>query len=93
TGLSFPGFGFSCQFMDYDSIGFGGPGYRYNEVPTPIESGISVNRGIDEIGYGVSLFASPFDFMSIEIDNNKISTHDSTLNTFEEIITLNKDMA
>lgn len=93
TGLSFPGFGLSCQFMDYDSIAVGGPGYRYNEVPTPIESGISVNRGIDEIGYGVSLFASPFDFISIEIDNNKISTHDSTLNTFEEIITLNKDMA
>jgi hypothetical protein len=67
-------------------------GYRYNEVPTPIKSGISVNRGIDEIGYGVSLFASPFDFMSIEIENNQISTHDTTLNTFKDIITLNEDM-
>jgi hypothetical protein len=92
TGLSFPGFGISFQYMDYDSIGIGGPGYRYNEVPTPIKSGISVNRGIDEIGYGVSLFASPFDFMSIEIENNQISTHDTTLNTFKDIITLNEDM-
>ena len=92
TGLSFPGFGISFQYMDYDSIGIGGPGYRYNEVPTPIKSGISVNRGIDEIGYGVSLFASPFDFMSIEIENNQISTQDTTLNTFKDIITLNKDM-
>lgn len=92
TSLSLPGFGVSFQYMDYDNIGIGGPGYRYNEVPTPIKSGISVNRGIDEIGYGVSLFASPFDFMSIEIENNQISTHDTTLNTFKDIITLNEDM-
>ncbi len=92
TSLSLPGFGVSFQYMDYDGIGFGGDGYRYNEPPIPIEAGISVNRGIDEIGYGISLDYSPIDLLSLEIRNNKISTHDSGLNTFEEIITLNKDM-
>jgi len=92
TGLAFPGFGFSVQYIDYDNMGFGGPGYRYNEPPTPIKSGISVNRGIDEIGYGVSLVASPFDFASVEIDNNKVSTHDEALSEFEQILKINDRM-
>jgi len=92
TGLALPGFGLSCQYVDYDDIGFGGAGYRYNEPPTPIKSGISVNRGIDEVGYGVSLVTSPIDFFSLEVDNNKVSTHDASLGSIEEIITLNSNM-
>lgn len=92
TGLAFPGFGFSCQVMDYQDIGFGGSGYRYNEPPTPIKSGISVNRGIDEIGYGASLVVSPFDFVSLEIDHNKVSTHDTTVSKFEQIVAFNDDL-
>lgn len=92
TGLAFPGFGFSCQVMDYQDIGFGGPGYRYNEPPTPIKSGISVNRGIDEIGYGASFVMSPFDFISLEIDHNKVSTHDTTVSKFEQVVAFNDDL-
>ncbi len=92
TGLAFPGMGLSLQCIDYNDIGFGGPGYRYNEPPTPIKSGISVNRGIDEIGYGVSFVASPFDFVSLEIDNNKVTTHDETLGKFEQILNINDRM-
>ncbi len=92
SSLSLSGFGISLQYVDYKDLGFGGAGYRYNEPPTPIKSGISVNRGIDEIGYGISVVASPLDFISLEIDNNKVSTHDPELNKFKEIFYLMDDM-
>jgi hypothetical protein len=92
TGLAISGLGISCQYIDYKDIGFGGPGYRYNEPPTPIKSGVSVNRGIDEIGYGTTIIASPFDFISLELSNNKISTHDASMDMFEELINLDDDM-
>jgi hypothetical protein len=92
TGLAIPGFGISAQYIDYTDLGFGGPGYRYNETPTPIKSGISLNRGIDEIGYGVALVASPFDFISLEIENNKVSSHDEDEPYFQQIIAFNDDL-
>jgi len=92
TGLAIPGLGISFQFLDYDTIGLGGAGYRYNEPPTPIKSGISVNRGINEIGYGISLFYSPIDMATIEVENNKVTTHDTTLNYFGQIFEINDDM-
>ncbi len=92
TGLAVPGLGVSFQYLDYDTIGFGGAGYRYNEPPTPIKSGISVNRGIDEIGYGVSVFYSPIDMVTIEIDNNKVTTHDTSLSKLKQIFYIGDDM-
>jgi hypothetical protein len=92
TGLSLSGFGISLQYIDYKDLGFGGAEYRYNEPPTPIKSGISVNRGIDEIGYGMSIVASPFDFVSLEIENNKVSTHDQNLSKFKELFYLMDNM-
>ncbi len=92
TGLSLSGFGISLQYIDYKDLGFGGAEYRYNEPPTPIKSGISVNRGVDEVGYGVAIVASPFDFLSVEIDNNKVSTHNKNLSRFEELFYLKENM-
>jgi len=92
TGLAIPGLGISFQFLDYDTIGLGEAGYRYNEPPTPIKSGISVNRGIDEIGYGLSVFSSPIDMLSIELDNNKVTTHDTTLSYLRQIFEINDNM-
>ena len=93
SSLALSGFGVSFQAMDYDTIGFPfDKTYRYNEPVTPIKTGISVNRGVDEIGFGVSLLYSPFDFLTIELDNNKISTHDTTLNKLEQIFVTNETM-
>jgi hypothetical protein len=86
TSLSLPGFGLALQYVDYDTLGFGGFGYRYNEPPTPIKSGVSVNRGTDEVGYGASILVSPFDFVSIELNHNKVSTHDTTADKFQQIL-------
>ncbi len=92
TSLALSGLGVTLQLMDYDSIGTGGFGYRYNEPPTPIASGVSVNQGMDEIGYGVSFVYSPSDIVSLELQNNKISTHDESVSTLEEVLMLNDTM-
>ncbi len=85
AGFALTGLGISFQYMDYDSIGFGGAGYRYNEPPTPIKSGISVNRGIDERGFGISLNATPTDLFNIEAAYNEIKTHDKDAGVTEII--------
>jgi hypothetical protein len=93
SSLSLPGLGISFQMMDYDTIGFPyNRNYRYNEPVTPIKSGISVNRGVDEIGFGASVLYSPLDFLTIELDNNKISVHDTTVSKLEQIFTTNGTM-
>lgn len=92
SSISLSGFGAVFQIMNYDSIGFGGGGYRYNEPPTPIKSGISVNRGTDEIGYGIAINYSLFDNVNIELNHNKITTHDRTLNRVKQIFYINDQM-
>ncbi|UCF70467.1 MAG: hypothetical protein JSW49_09765 [candidate division WOR-3 bacterium] len=93
SSLALPGLGISFQMMDYDTIGFPyNRTYRYNEPVTPIESGISVNRGVNEIGFGASVIYSPFDFLTIEAMNNKISVHDTTAGKLEQIFTTNGTM-
>lgn len=59
--------GIAGEYLVYDTIGMGGFGYRYNETPTPNRAGISVNRGMDEKGYGISLVSSPIDKVSLEV--------------------------
>lgn len=86
TGLAISGLGISFQYMDYDTIGFGGAGYRYNEPPTPIKSEISVNRGTDEKGFGISLSTTPVDILTGEFDYNKIKTHNNEDGVTEGII-------
>ncbi|MCX7785319.1 MAG: DUF6029 family protein [candidate division WOR-3 bacterium] len=86
SNLTFSGLGLFFQIMDYDSIGFGGLGYRYNEPPTPIKSGISVNRGINEFGFGTSINYSPFDYLSLEGNYNTLKTHDKTEGILEQIL-------
>jgi hypothetical protein len=85
SSLSLSGLGISFQIMNYDSIGFGGPGYRYNEPPTPIKSGISVNRGTDEFGFGTSVNYSPLDNLNFEGGYNSIKTHNKTQGVSEQI--------
>ena len=58
--------GVTGEWLDYDTLGSGGFGYRYNEPPTPNRAGVSVNRGIDETGYGVTVVLSPVEKMSLE---------------------------
>ncbi|MEO0074650.1 MAG: DUF6029 family protein [candidate division WOR-3 bacterium] len=86
SNLTFSGLGVSAQVMNYDSIGFGGGTYRYNEPPTPIKSGISVNRGTDEFGFGTSVNYSPLDNLNFEINYNDIKTHAKDQGVTERIL-------
>lgn len=91
SNFSLSGLGIVFQIMNYDSIGFGGAGYRYNEPPTPIKSGISVNRGTDEFGYGTSVNYSPLDNLNFEANYNSIKTHDKTQGVLEQILKVKSD--
>lgn len=85
SALTIPGLGINFQLMNYDSIGFGGAGYRYNEVPTPIKSGTSINRGIDEFGYGLGLVCSLLDKLNIDLQHNTINSHNKNEVILEQI--------
>jgi len=92
SNLSFPGLGIAFQIMDYDLIGFGdvnyqyGATYRYNEPPTPIKSGLSVNRGTDEFGFGTSVNYAPIDNLYLEANYNSIKNHNKTQGVTEQIL-------
>ncbi|MEO0092578.1 MAG: DUF6029 family protein [candidate division WOR-3 bacterium] len=85
SNLTFSGLGLAFQIMSYDTIGFGGLGYRYNEPPTPIKSGISVNRGMNEFGFGTSINYSATDFLNFEGNYNSLKTHAKTEGILEQI--------
>lgn len=93
NGLSLPGFGLTFQLVDYDSLGFPGEKtYRYNEPPTPIKSGISVNRGLDEVGYGVGVMYAPLDFVTLQLDHNKVTSRDTSESRVMQYFTINDDL-
>lgn len=75
TSFTFTGFGLNLEGMKYDSIDFGGEGYRYNDVPTPSKEGISINRGRDEKGGNISLNFTPFDFLNYENSYGYLQTN------------------
>lgn len=52
--LALAGLSVVVEYMDYDGLGFPTGGYRYNDPPTPIRSGVALNRGIDERGWGIT---------------------------------------
>ncbi len=60
-------FGILLEYEDYDSIDLGGTGFRYNDPPTPIKKGISINRGTDERGFGINLHSS---LSSLRLEGN-----------------------
>ncbi|MEO0087063.1 MAG: DUF6029 family protein [candidate division WOR-3 bacterium] len=93
TSFTFTGFGLSLEGMKYDSIDFGGEGYRYNDVPTPSKEGISINRGRDEKGFGISLNFTPFDFLNYEGSYGYLQTNkkDKYLKEFINKINLKKN--
>lgn len=88
AAFAIPGIGILFQYMDYDTIGFGGFGYRYNEPPTPIKSGLYVNAGVDEKGFGATFSATPADFLTAELSYNEIKTHDREKGVTEQTVEL-----
>ena len=73
------------EYMDYNRLAVPEeitPGnlalYRYNEPPTPILSGGSVNQGADERGFGINASSTPIAPLYLEGDFGRLYTHDDT---------------
>ncbi len=76
--FALPGFSVLGQYMDYDNIGFPSGVYHYNDPPTPIKSGVALDRGIDEKGFGAVMTATPFSSLYLEADYGRLYRHDDT---------------
>ncbi|MGQ9677895.1 MAG: DUF6029 family protein [bacterium] len=72
------GFSLLGQFVDYTRLGFPPGVYHYNDPPTPIKSGVSINRGVDERGFGVNVSGSPIAGLYMEGDLGRLFVHDDT---------------
>lgn len=74
----FPGFSILGQFVDYNRLGFPPGVYHYNDPPTPIKSGVAINRGVDERGFGVNVSGMPLSALYLELDLGRLFVHDDT---------------
>ncbi|MFO7649982.1 MAG: DUF6029 family protein [bacterium] len=82
--LSFPGYSLLGEYMDYDKLGYPTSAYHYNDPPTPIKSGVAIDRGVDERGWGVTATASPLDPLYLEANYGWLYRHeDSTTGVYE----------
>ncbi|MFO7638699.1 MAG: DUF6029 family protein [bacterium] len=75
---TFPGFSLLGQAMDYDALGFPAGLYHWNDPPTPIKSGVALNRGEDERGFGLLATATPWSPLYLEAEYGRLYTHDDT---------------
>jgi hypothetical protein len=72
---SIPGYALLAEYMDYDKIGFPSGVYHFNDPPTPIKSGVALNRGEDERGFGLNLTATPYDPWYVEANYGRLYKH------------------
>jgi hypothetical protein len=79
-----------AEYMDYDRLGFpdvvlaGRKTYRYTDPPTPIKSGVAINRGVDERGFGVTASGTPTAPLYVEASLGSLTApHDSTKGVLE----------
>jgi hypothetical protein len=82
---AFSGFGLVAEFLNYSGIGFPAGIYHYNDPPTPIRSGVAINRGVDEIGFGIGANARPSSSIFLEGNYAQLKTHDKS-SAVKEII-------
>lgn len=80
---AFPGFSLLGRAMDYDGLGFPPGLYHWNDPPTPLRSGLALNRGEDERGFGVLATANPWGPLWLEADYGRLSSHDESAGAVE----------
>lgn len=76
--LTLAGFSVLGQYVDYTRLGFPPGVYHYNDPPTPIKSGVAINRGVDERGFGVQVSGMPTAAVYLEGDLGRLFVHDDT---------------
>lgn len=78
------------EYMNYDKLGFPDvvladrKTYRYTDPPTPIKSGVAINRGVDERGFGVTASGTPTGPLYLEASfGSLVAPRDTTKGVFE----------
>jgi hypothetical protein len=77
------------EYMDYDKLGFpdvllaGKKTYRYTDPPTPIKSGVAINRGVDERGFGVTASGTPVAPLYVEASFGSLAASHKTTRVIE----------
>lgn len=79
------GFGLVAEWLNYAGIGFPEGVYHYNDPPTPIRSGVAINRGVDEIGFSIGANARPLTLIFFEASFAQLKTHNKT-SAVQEVI-------
>jgi hypothetical protein len=78
------------EYMNYDKLGF--PDVvladrktdRYTDPPTPIKSGVAINRGVDERGFGVTASGTPAAPLYVEASFGSLAApHDTSKGVLE----------
>ena len=75
ASAAFTGYSVVGQYMDYDKIGFPSGVYHWNDPPTPILSGVALNRGEDEKGFGIVATATPVGTLYLEGNYGRLYKH------------------
>jgi len=75
------------DFLSYDSIGYGGPLYRYNAPPTGNLDSYSINRATDERGWMLDLTTNPFGSWYLKVNRSVLSAISSDSLGFNELYT------
>lgn len=77
SSLSIGGYSLLAEYMDYNNLAVPPGLYHYNDPPTPIKSGVAINRGSDERGFGITATATPISPLYLEADFGRLFTHDN----------------
>jgi len=73
------GYSLLGEYMDYDKLGYPAAAYHFNDPPTPIKSGVAIDRGVDEKGFGVTATATPLSPLYLEANYGRLYRHKDSL--------------
>ena len=76
--LAEPGYSLVGEYMDYNKLAIPSGVYHFNDPPTPILSGVAINRGEDERGFGITGTATPVGPLYLQGVYDRLFTHDNT---------------
>ncbi len=72
---AFSGYSLLGEYLDYYNLAFPTGTYHFNDPPTPIKSGVALNRGEDERGFSIGATATPWSTLYLEADYGRLYRH------------------
>lgn len=69
------GYSLLAEVMDYDRLSYPEAAYHYGDPPTPIKSGVAIDRGVDEKGFSLTLTGTPLSPLYLEANYGRLYRH------------------